>query len=761
MKKAALLVSLPLLAFVPQEPAPAPAEGQSITLPEGTKISIRTIDAIDSKTADVNKEYAASLDDPIALNGVEVAAVNAPAFLKVSDVKNPWLSRASFVLSVVSVIVNGQRISINTDSVGSQSGSRAKWAATGAVAGAAAGAAWGAYYGAFGAKVGSVVGGTLGVVAGAATGGGLKIPSEIRFTFKLAQPVAINYQPRAAPQATSEDVALPPIPPPPPPVDAEPPPPAPSSGAVPNPPSETVPAPARSASEPEFIGVVYLQDGSKLMSLERTRGTQRTERIGLVLTWTPWEIEGIRSPVRVMSGKKMRFVVRLANGVDPTTVTLFPMEPKKKRRSVKLDPNNRANLSTIPLNVTKVGESTYALTPVRELSSGEYCFRPRDWDNVYCFGVETGPSAAPAAPPDSGAKLDPVRPPPPDGPAANAVKSADATVTPPTPANVTSPNSTIKVFSAVLTRACIPGNPWGLVPAREREFLTTDRIANFQVQLTGLHKGEKGRVEWRNPFGAVAATADLDAHDWQQGTYCRSLPVAGQPASFTPGEWQVRVYWGEVVLVALPFRISVPTASPLELKSSTLLPTATAQVPYSYRFTLAGGVPPYRWSGGDSTSGLTLSADGVLSGTPSSQGSLRLPIRVEDAAGNSLARTVGIGVTRRTELRASKVVLTNSPQADACNNSEGKGDFRTTESPIWVVFAWEGFKVNQNGWTLWQNPGGDVVWSRDYRGTKDGVECVQMSLPLDKIDPMPGSWRVRFFWEGLEVFGVPFTLAKP
>ncbi len=65
------------------------ANGQTITLPAGTEIAVRTIDAIDSKKADPAKEYQASLDDPIVVDGVTIAPANARAILRVTDIKNP------------------------------------------------------------------------------------------------------------------------------------------------------------------------------------------------------------------------------------------------------------------------------------------------------------------------------------------------------------------------------------------------------------------------------------------------------------------------------------------------------------------------------------------------------------------------------------------------------------------------------------------------------------------------------------------------
>lgn len=323
----------------------------------------------------------------------------------------------------------------------------------------------------------------------------------------------------------------------------------------------------------------------------------------------------------------------------------------------------------------------------------------------------------------------------------------------------------VNVNTTVVTRLVPPlsGGVCNIPIAQETAFLTTDMGVWFFVSLSVLRKGEKGRIEWRNPSGTVMRITEIDGLNRTYLCQSDSLPLAGQPASFTPGEWEVRLYWGDQSVASLPFRVSIPPAGALELKGSTVLPLATALVPYYYRFTLAGGTPPYRWSGGDPASGLTLSADGVLSGSPARQGSLRIPLKVQDSAGNSLTRAVGVGVLRRPDVRAGSAVLTTSPaQADLCRNSTAMRDFRTTESRIWLVFAVQGEKANQNGQVQWLNPAGDVAWRDTFRSTKDGDECRQTSLPPAQIkDLEPGAWRVRLLWEWGEVFSLPFTLTTP
>jgi uncharacterized protein YcfJ len=188
MKRTLPLILLASTLLLGQEP-------KSITLPAGTEIAISTIDRIDSKTADKNKEYAASLDDPVIVDGVEVVPAKTNAFLRVTDVKNPKFKRASLSLSLVALTVNGQRVEVNTDKVDSQSGTRATRTAVGAAAGAGAGAAIGAAVGGgAGAGIGAGVGALGGATAGILTRKGVEVAPETRFTYRLTQPVSVNSQ---------------------------------------------------------------------------------------------------------------------------------------------------------------------------------------------------------------------------------------------------------------------------------------------------------------------------------------------------------------------------------------------------------------------------------------------------------------------------------------------------------------------------------------------------------------------------------------
>lgn len=176
------------LVFCPHVFA-APAEAQSVTLPIGTEIAVRTVDRINSKS-DVHKEYAATLDDPVVVDGVTVAPANTNAVLKVVD-----RNRGSLSIALIAVIINGHRVEVETGKIDSRRGSTAKRTAIGAGAGAGTGAAIGAIAGGgAGAGIGAAVGAATGGILGHLTAKPIEVPPETRFTYRLTQAVELNKQ---------------------------------------------------------------------------------------------------------------------------------------------------------------------------------------------------------------------------------------------------------------------------------------------------------------------------------------------------------------------------------------------------------------------------------------------------------------------------------------------------------------------------------------------------------------------------------------
>jgi hypothetical protein len=173
----------------PPPPPPAQASMNGFTLPAGTNLVIRMIEGVDSEQARVGQTFAASLDQPVMLNGETAVPRGADVTVKLVDAKDSGklTGRAELALSLQSIRVNGQMVDINTQSVTQESSSRGE--RTAKVAGGTA---------AVGAIIGAIAGGgkgaAIGAGAGAAAGAGsqvimsgqrVRIPSETRLTFVL------------------------------------------------------------------------------------------------------------------------------------------------------------------------------------------------------------------------------------------------------------------------------------------------------------------------------------------------------------------------------------------------------------------------------------------------------------------------------------------------------------------------------------------------------------------------------------------------
>lgn len=145
-------------------------------------------------------------------------------------------------------------------------------------------------------------------------------------------------------------------------------------------------APAHALPQPDQLGAVYFQSASgDLMALEHTQATERHRSAA-----QSWEMPSAHSRVRLKQTLELVFVVRLPEGTDPSTFSLYPLEPAKDARVTQAGPASQTAPLTAPFVVGKLGESTYSLT-VKDLAAGEYAFSPATSNAAYCFAVD-GPA---------------------------------------------------------------------------------------------------------------------------------------------------------------------------------------------------------------------------------------------------------------------------------------------------------------------------------------------------------------------------------
>ena len=191
-------------------PAPPPPPPVTVTVPANTIVTIRTIDAIDSKTNSAGQVFKASLDAPIVVDNRVIVPSGADAYIKLVDAKSAgrMTGRSELGLELASVVFQGKTYSVTSSDVKQSGTSRGKQSAERVGGGAA-----------LGALIGAIAGGGKGAAIGAAVGGGagtgvqvfthgqqVKIPSETRLDFTLQQPLDITYLPgkRSRPRSNAD-----------------------------------------------------------------------------------------------------------------------------------------------------------------------------------------------------------------------------------------------------------------------------------------------------------------------------------------------------------------------------------------------------------------------------------------------------------------------------------------------------------------------------------------------------------------------------
>jgi hypothetical protein len=170
---------------------------QSVSIPSGTAIRVRTIDPIEAKSARSGDRFSGSLADPLK-NSSGTVLIPRGASVQLSAVRVTKSSRISgrdrIDLKVESITFNGKSYPVVTtiaESKGGGKGSRTlRRTGVGAGAGALIGGIAG---GGAGAAVGALAGGGAGTAVAAATGGKhLTIPPETVLSFQLQSALKIE-----------------------------------------------------------------------------------------------------------------------------------------------------------------------------------------------------------------------------------------------------------------------------------------------------------------------------------------------------------------------------------------------------------------------------------------------------------------------------------------------------------------------------------------------------------------------------------------
>jgi hypothetical protein len=176
-------------------PSQAPPPPRKFIIDQGTQLSIRLIDAIDSEKNQTGDTFHATLNAPLTSDGEEAVPAGVEVLGHVVDVKSAskFAGQSLVVLQLDSLSSGGKTYNIQTDQYRKQGSSRGTNTAEKVGGGAA-----------LGAIIGALAGGGKGAAIGAAAGGGvgggvqaasksqqIKLPSETVLNFTLQAPVTV------------------------------------------------------------------------------------------------------------------------------------------------------------------------------------------------------------------------------------------------------------------------------------------------------------------------------------------------------------------------------------------------------------------------------------------------------------------------------------------------------------------------------------------------------------------------------------------
>ncbi len=178
---------------------PPPPSARKLIIDQGTQMTVRLIDPIDSEKNQTGDTFHATLNAPLSSDGVEAVPAGVELTGHLTDVKSAgkFKGQSTVAMQLDSLVSGGKTYSLQTDTYRKDGSSRGKNTAEKVGGGAIIG-------GIIGAIAGGGKGAAIGSAAGAGVGGGvqaatkaqqIKLPSETVLNFTLQAPITVVQAP--------------------------------------------------------------------------------------------------------------------------------------------------------------------------------------------------------------------------------------------------------------------------------------------------------------------------------------------------------------------------------------------------------------------------------------------------------------------------------------------------------------------------------------------------------------------------------------
>lgn len=187
--------------------------------------------------------------------------------------------------------------------------------------------------------------------------------------------------------------------------------------------------------------------------------------------------------------------------------------------------------------------------------------------------------------------------------------------------------------------------------------------------------------------------------------------------------------------------------TPLAIQTTSPLPSAVQSSPYSTQLVASGGVLPYVWTivSGTLSTGLSLSALGLISGTPANAETDGIVVKVTDAT--------GAFITASFVLVVAPVIVVNTVLPQGVKGTPYSDNFQATGGTLPLTWTLNG-QTGVNVWSI--TPQGAIT------GTPGTAETDTFNMTATDFNGFTGSAIVSLtVLQVLQILGITLPQATP